>query len=226
VRVREFERYAKEHLLPVLPQFEIKRGRLFESPIDDLLRGFGHQPSNFSRTGFYLSSFVQPLYVPNDVIIGPVGDRTGPWQVDEDSPDDVRAFVEQALVSLNSVRTPADLVEWLQADLKEGDDPHRREELAYSLILTGDVAAARRQIDAAIASTEDLIAETAYLFADTDEDEPLLEVVGRLRQVGEKLESDVREARRLLCEWRLLTARNLGVAEYLRDPSSAGCGGR
>lgn len=217
MKVKEFERLAREHLLPDLPGFELKRGILFSSPIGYVLRAFTHQPSAFDRNPFYIHAFLQPLYVPAEDESGALGIRSGAWRLDRDPVSEIQEWVrEEGLPLLKNAHTPSEFAERIR-EQEEGHlpDPLQLEALGYSLVLAGDYEAAHRQLEEAEAMPRDAISENAELWADTDEEDWLYEVVRRMRRIQEALKPDPTAAVAVLDEWRLGTARNLGLEEYL-----------
>lgn len=110
MKVKEFERLAREHFLPYLPGFELKNDLLFASPIGYLLRVISYQPSTHSATDFYVGSVVQPLYVPKEDVAGRLGERSDVWTLGGDPVEEIRQWVlEEGLPVLEQAKTPAEL---------------------------------------------------------------------------------------------------------------------
>jgi hypothetical protein len=217
VKIKEFERFAREYLLPDLPGFELKKGILFSSPIGYVLRAFTHQPSAFDRNPFYIHAFLQPLFVPAEYETGVIGIRSRAWRLDRDRVSEIQEWArEEGRPLLEKAHTPGELADRIREhDQGHLPDPHKLEALAYSLVLAGEYEAAYRKLDDAVAVSLDYISEDAELWADSDEEDWLHEVLARMRRVREALKSDPTAAVAILHEWRRETARNLGVEDYL-----------
>jgi hypothetical protein len=77
VRGREFERYARDALLPRLHDGFLARSSLvFKVTADNILHGVSTDSSAFSKD-FFVWVFVQPLFVPHDTIAFDFGERVG-----------------------------------------------------------------------------------------------------------------------------------------------------
>lgn len=217
MKIKEFERFAREHLLPDLPGFELKKGILFCAPIGYVLRAFTHQPSAFDRNPFYIHAFLQPMFVPAEYETGAIGIRSRVWRLDRDPVGEIQDWVRrEGLPVLEKAHVPGELAERIRED-EQGHlpDPHKLEALAYALVLAGEYEAAYRKLEDAVAVSLDYISEDAELWEDSDEEDWLHEVVSRMRRIREALESDPTAAVAILDEWRIATARNLGVEDYL-----------
>jgi hypothetical protein len=219
---REFEKLAREHLLPLLPGFEVKKGLLFETPIGYLLRGLTFQPSQYDRDSLYLSVFVQALYVPEEVVLATHDERSPRFAATET--EAMRAFVAgPGRGLLDQLRTPADLAECLESrERGHPPDPFPLEVLAYSQLLSGRRDEAERVLEVVESSGYELIQSDLDegLYSD-DEAHPLGTVLERMAQVREALSTSVEDAIALLERWREQTARNLSLSQHLAPPDPA-----
>jgi hypothetical protein len=219
---RAFEKLAREHFLPLLPGFEVKKGLLFETPIGYLLRGLTYQPSQYDRNALYLSVFVQALYVPEEDLIGTHGERTP--VLDAKEIEEMRAFVlGPGGRLLDQLRTPADLAKCLERREKgHPPDPRPLEALAFSQLLSGRTRDAERVLDVVETSARELIQSAVEegLYTE-DERHPLQAVLERTEEVREALAKNTEDAIGLLEQWREETARNLGLSDHLAPSEPA-----
>jgi hypothetical protein len=165
VKGREFAKLARRHLMPHLPGFAFKDGRIYALPVDRLLRGFTLYASGFSRARFTVYCSVGILYVPENVgaITAGLGDRLpvlagrgDQWWEWDDHADaeaatatiaDIRALIlDVGVPFLEKLDTVEAVAERLRETGDYRSDPHVAEALAYSLVLTGDDHGARETL--------------------------------------------------------------------------------
>jgi hypothetical protein len=164
MRGREFARLARRHLMPHLPGFALKDGRVYRVPVGRLWRGFTLNPSVFDREGFTFYCTVEPLYEPGaagSVLPGlgrrlPVlagrGEAWWEWQRGDSEAEevmmaDIRALMLHTGVPfLDRFATVEDIARQLAREPDHRTDPYVAEVLAYSLILIGDYRRARKQL--------------------------------------------------------------------------------
>lgn len=204
MKAREFESLIRRNLLAQLPGFDCKGNLLFIRPVHYLLRGFCFSGSIDPR-GFYLYSFVQPLYVPFPHICFNFGlrlsGRTGEgWHIPLDQTQTIMAEVLSAIQSQGmrlvlNVETPKDLAE--KGRYLVGDEPGAvsvpvEEAEAYSWILANNHPAAIAKLDRvdAVLSRPDIIRTEAYD-----------EMQARNRWLRDRLIHQPEEAHRRLEEW-------------------------
>jgi hypothetical protein len=154
VKGRTVERLARKHLLPVLPGFVANRSLVYRCPFGYLLHGISVDTSSFASSRIFVTSFVQPLFVPIDSVTYTVGFRLGDdfWDVDEDNPDPTFAAIAEAArdAALPFFEELTDLDQfcqlipkWATAEprkllsLGSLDDPVVTEALAFAEILRG-----------------------------------------------------------------------------------------
>jgi hypothetical protein len=159
MKKREFERLART-LFPNAPEFKAKGNLLFVAPIGSILRGFCFESSSYSATSFRVYAFVQPMYIPLDLVTIGLGFEVSPgprnWQADEPNlAERLReTMLEQAMPFLRCVGSPADVphaVEWLRTERRAGGSLGP-EAAAYSYAYAGDAAKAREALTALVES--------------------------------------------------------------------------
>jgi len=67
VNVRQWQKLARQHLLPHLPELTVSRRWLFYAPIGWQVRGFAFERSGSGSRSFTIEAGVVPLYVPQSV---------------------------------------------------------------------------------------------------------------------------------------------------------------
>lgn len=217
MRTSEFDKLAREQLLPLLPEFALATGLLFEVPIAALLRGLTFQGSSYDQTSFYLVAFVQPLYVPSDDVVPTFGQRS-PRFPTTDALGEIEAFVTGAgRTFLQQVKMPVEFAHWLERE-EQGHkpDPFAHEALAYSWLLAGQAQAAGRWLDltadGADAYVRQDIEEGLYR---ENEEHPLLSLLERVARVRDALAGSSQEALAVLERWRQATGAQLGLSQHL-----------
>jgi len=204
---REFDRFARVHLVPNLPGFAATKGLIVRMPVDDLLAGFSFDPSAFSRTAFTVRAFVQPLYVPNDDVTLSFGDDLGAWDFEDRETSEVAREVlervlDRGILLVDRIRTPLDMahnapVLWYR------DEPATREVVAASLAAAGRLEAAR----------EELVA-----LAEREEESPnpyrpdvSAERAQRARRLIRAIDAGGKAPREVLDDWRAYTLAHLNL---------------
>jgi hypothetical protein len=159
---REFAKLARRHLMPHLPGFALKDGRIYALPVERLLRKFTLYSSGFSRERFTMYCTVGVLYVPEGagVVIAGLGDRLPVlagrgdqwWKWDPADEEgeiammgDIRTLIlDVGVPFLEELRSVEAVAERLRQTGEYRTDPHVAETLAYSLLLARDDDGAKR----------------------------------------------------------------------------------
>jgi hypothetical protein len=217
MRTSEFNKLAREQLRPLLPDFALATGLLFEVPIADLLRGLTFQGSSYDQTSFFLVAFVQPLYIPSDEVVPTFGKRSPRFPA-TDALDDIESFVTGAgRTFLEQLATPVDFANWLEREERgHRPDPFALEALACSRLLAGQTPVARRWLDLAAESAAGYIRRDIEegLYAENEE-HPLLSVLERTAHLRDALILSAEDALAVLERWRQETASHLGLSQHL-----------
>jgi len=155
------------------PSFSRIGGMLLLGSVDYLLRAIDLDSSGFSKTSFYPTVFVQPLYEPKDYFFFTFGARLqaprgGTWDLAESSPRVVLenlkdAISGQAIPFLKRLVSPLDLAlaceESRAAEFHWPlDDINVLESAAYSWLIAGNATKCLEKLESAhqaIAATED-----------------------------------------------------------------------
>jgi hypothetical protein len=161
---REFAKLARRHLMPHLPGFALKDGRIYAVPVGRLWRAFTLYPSGFSRDRFTMYCVVAPLYKPEAAgavlpglgdrlpVLAGRGDAWWQWRPDDDEAEaqlmaDIRGLIlETGVPFLGRLATVEDVARRLSRERDHRTDPHTAEALAYSLIMTGEYKRARQEL--------------------------------------------------------------------------------
>lgn len=140
---KQVERFAKEYLLPSLPNFCVRRSLLYEVPVGNILRAFLFESSGFSAEAFHPWVFVQLLYIPSEDLTLTPGDRfPGNWKHEPGrEPQLAERLLDQmrkiGLPFLRTHNTLEGIVRHTKSDPAAKANPHIRQQLAYSLLLLG-----------------------------------------------------------------------------------------
>jgi hypothetical protein len=213
VTVKEFEKFAREHLLP-LDGFVVERAVILEPPVGFLLRAFAFQPAQNTRDTFYANAVVQPLYVPAENVQSHVSLRSPRWKRGQDE-DAVKRHLEgEPLALLRRISTLREFIQEVEKSEELERDALRREPVAYGQLLLGDRDTGD-ELEALERQAEAEAEEDADLWADTDEVPPAAEVLARAREVRTALERSRTAAIEILDRWRHSTARSLGIDRHL-----------
>jgi hypothetical protein len=217
MKTSDFNKLAREQLLPLLPGFEVAKGMVFAAPIGDLLRGFTFQGSSYDKS-FYLVAFVQPLYVPSDEEEPSFSERSPRFAGADEARDEIESFVTgPGSAFLSEIETPEDLAAWIEREeTGHKPDPYALEALAYSLALARRTDDADRWLDVTVESAESYIrSDIEEGLYTKDEEHPLEPVLERAAQVREALGTSEQKAIALLEQWREETADGLGLSKHL-----------
>ena len=178
-----------------------EKGRFLAAvPRGRILRGVYLEDSSDS-TRVYISAFVQPLYVPSEMIVLSLADRLGggsrTWSV-EDANAAAVVVRDQGVPFFEPMVSPEAVASW--GFLVGRTDEYAREVRAYSLVASG------RFIEGAHALRElarSLAAATTWM----------VEMQKRARQLAALAESNPGGAGDLLAKWQAETAAALHVED-------------
>jgi hypothetical protein len=206
MKKKEFEAIGKR-LLPYLPGFGVKGDILFIQPLGHTLRAIAFNGSIDPRS-FYVQVFIQPLFVPMEVIGFNIGwrarDHCDSWNADD--PNLIArlgtALERDALPFLSGVRSYQDVARAAER-WKDADDPYVQQAIAYALARSGDVQRATAALDLLVKLLD---TPTKYPWQHALSDRAL--------GLKKMLLSDPAAAQRQLDAWEVESARNLGLVEY------------
>lgn len=212
----------RKHILPLLPNFRYKPTTiLYATPVEMVLRAFYFQTSYLDREAFTVWVFAQPLYVPCDHFVLNIGGRLGWFQHDRDiwwrwRPEDneqekqvmqeIYWYMQKyGLPFLDKVRTPSEVIWWIDKKSGNPKDVHYQEIKAYSYILIGDYRLARRILP--------------RLYTELRQDEPnypwMGEIAERVNRMMSLLEQSSEAAVQQLYEWRQFTLTQLRLEKEI-----------
>jgi hypothetical protein len=219
-----WERLVGKYLLGSLPGYAVKKRVVFAVPIGDLLRGFAWDPSGWDARSGYIEAFVQPLYVPVGHIVLSHGERLGggtrTWEIDPADPAPGMAAVREAVLAegipfLDALPDAAALAREVRnvrrQDRRTARDPNLAENLAYSLVVAGDVPAALAELDRIAGEARAFPPEPRWPH----------EVAGRCALVRRLAAEDPGAALRQLGEWRRRTLADLRLERWATPDLSA-----
>lgn len=211
MRDREFERFARTHLLPRLEGFRAHRWLVYREPISTILQAFAFEGSDISKETAYCWAFVQPLYVPRREVVFTFGRRLingkgflrgrDTWEITRtpnvvETTSMVRAM-HKALPFFHRLATPGKVVTNLAWQTRAFRNPFVREARAYSLARLGQSRAAERKLRG--------------LVADVRPTDPWYEVAERGERLLTAISKGPEATRDLLDRWTRETASNLGL---------------
>jgi hypothetical protein len=205
MKKRQFESLCRT-LLPNLPAFACNGWLLYAQPVGHVLRGFCCDDSGFDPQKFALTVFFLPLYVPTKHVHFNMGHRLKDargcdiwWNLSAPQlHDELLGYIQRdGLPFLKDVEQPSQVANAIN-QLGADRDPYRLEAIAYSLIMTDDVAAARQALDHLVKSLDSSISWQS-------------DMMQRALQLGHDLSADPEEARHQLGEWERATITNLGL---------------
>src|SRR5947209_27626 len=198
---KEFEAIGKR-LLPYLPGFTVCGNMLFIRPVGHTLRAIMFDRSIDPR-GFYVQVFLEPLFVPTNVIGFNIGWRVGggshTWNADD--PNLVAelgtALKREAFPFLSGAQTPSDVAR-AASSLKLSGDFYVQQAVAYALARAGNA-------EGAAAALEQLVRLL---------DTPVKpgwqhEMIDRAMSLKAKVADDPPAAQRQLDEWEAESAHAL-----------------
>ena len=182
----------------IVPGLYEKGSVLAAIPRGDVLRGFCLE-SSYDPERVYISTFVQPLFIPVSGVVLSLGDRVGGgcynWHIDE--ADDLAEAARQAAPFFQTVGTARALCEWHYLDdFRHGYGLHAR---AYSLILCGRVHEGAEALRGAIEETKN------------DDRQWARDDIARNEALAALAESDPLAAAARLRSWAAATAEALKV---------------
>jgi hypothetical protein len=146
VKQKEFIKIGRQ-LLPHLSGFVVNKDVVFQSPVDDFLRGLCFQGSSDANS-FYLWVFIIPLFVLHDSLGFSHGKRlrnqgNEGWYADDPNliANLADAIQREAIPFLNNASTLEKFANYLKADIDSARprvNSYVLETLTYSLIKNGD----------------------------------------------------------------------------------------
>ena len=220
---REFQSLIRRHLLHRMPGYSVSRNLLFRAPLRYLLCGYCFESSSDPR-GFYVSEFVQPLFVPDEGVTLSLGRRLGSkagmggtyWQLDDTNEADgmgqVLAHIRRdGTAILRKFETLEDFAKNAITRHTNPYSPYPPEMVAYGAILIGDTNRACKMFN----RLEDTL-RTAKHHRDYHD-----EILARARRVRSAFERDPTEAIAILNRWRDETAANLKLTKFLESLPTA-----
>jgi hypothetical protein len=194
-------------ILASLPGYTAQKNLVFANPIGHTLKGVCFDRSAFDARSFYVQVFIQPMFVPAKHLGFNLGWRVGGgshrWNADDPNmiSDLTDALEREGVPFLFRVRSPREVAA-AAASLNKTNDPYVQEAIAYALALAGD--------------SEEAVAAFEHLAALLDVQIPWqLEMEQRARRLKADLLNNLRVAQRQLDDWRMETAKNLGLARFL-----------
>jgi hypothetical protein len=208
------------------PEFDsfARRGTmLLHSPVKQLLGGFHFDARDYPRNERWLYFFVQPLYIPEEVVTLGGGWRlprnvTGgtdasPVKVagtDDDLDETIKVMLTEGLPSLNAKLTLESYLNYLLHDSHwRVKGQHIFDRSAATAILAGDYPlAASLLAEASIAIGLETRASLSRATM-----QRYVERIQLLRDYVTR--ADLEGARNQLSQWRAYTARNLGIEDLL-----------
>lgn len=240
MRINQLMRVVRQHILPHLPGFRVKRWSfLYATPVSLIWRAFHFQVSYTQKEAFTVWMFAQPLYVPADRPVTDIGESLGrSWyhrnrwwtvqlgdaQSEQQVMDEVLRLIQKVgLPFLERLQTPADIIWWIQKKSDDRDAPYSQEILAYSYILEGDYRRARRIIDRLIPELQYEIEESSpthrtlvqWIYEPT---------IDRLTQVKDLLEQSPDLAVQRLYAWRHWSLKQLRLEEEIHPAETVSDG--
>ena len=185
----------------VVPGLYEKGSVLATIPRRDILRGFCLETSAADRDGVYISTFVQPLYMPASCVVLSLGDRTGggcrTWHIDD--ADELAEAAKSAAPFFQAIDTASAICEWHFLDgFRYGYCLQAR---AYSLILCGRAHEGAEALRRSIEETKD--DDRDWVREDSVRDEALAALA----------ESDPVSAVERLRSWAAATAEALKITD-------------
>jgi len=203
VRVKEFERFARDSLIPSLgAQLKAAGTLVYEVPIGDVLGGFAADRSGFGPKGFYIWAFVMLVYVLREYLSFNIGRRLGGgshlFSSDEDPGHLVRLMLEDGLPFVRARRSVEGLLatadEW-----KNRLDARDLETECYANLLAGRLGRSRELFGALAEWQPGRSWEPA--------------VIQRASTMARLFEKDTAIAILQLRRWREETLRNLRISD-------------
>jgi hypothetical protein len=206
---------SRRYLEPRLPGYVTIRGLLLRHEIEWVLTGLLFESSAYRKERFDVTAIAMPLYVPAEVLVLdtgiPVRGRTGVWEIDQGTEEEVmrglcEAALSEALPFMEAASTPSGLAEHVEREQTPTRNPRTWEKIAYSHVLADRTEAARQALSTAMAAHDAARAQSREL--------GLPERTGtgdRLSLIGDLLEAGRDDAVAQLARWREMTLENLGL---------------
>lgn len=224
MRVERLMRVVKEHILPSLPNFRVKRSScLYVTPVEMIWRAFYFQTSYLDPEAFTVWAFAQPLYVPYEHIVLNIGGRLGWlwrdkdiwWRIqlgdadsERDTMQDVLWYIQKVgLPFIESMQTPKDIIYWIQKKSGNPNDEHYQEVIAYSYVLLGDYKRALHIVDRLISTLNRHKEDYPWMF----------EMEERVNLIKDLLQQSPEAAVQQLCEWRNWTLKQLRLDKEIES---------
>lgn len=222
MKAYQLMRVVKQHILSSLPSFKVKRSTLlYETPIEMILRAFYFQTSYLDKESFTVWAFAQPLYVPSDHIVLNIGGRLGWlwrnrdiwWTIqlgDVESEyrtmQDLLGWIQKVgLPFLESIKTPADIIQWIRKQSGNPSDEHYQEIIAYSYVLLGNYREASHTISRLLPN----------LYRHSGDYPWMLEIACRVERMKELLDHSPDDAIHQLRTWRDWTLKQLRLEKEI-----------
>jgi len=222
MKASDLMKAVRRHILPLLPGFKYKPTTiLYATPAELVLRAFYFQTSYLDRDAFTVWAFAQPLYVPYDHLVLNIGGRLG-WlhkgkdiwwrwrpndaELEKQVMHEIYWYIQKyGLPFLDRVRTPSDVIWWIDKKSGNPKDVHYQEAKAYSYILTGNCDRAQRILP--------------RLYTELRQDEPnypwMGEMAERVSLIQSLLEQSPEAAIQQLHEWRKWTLTKLRLEKEI-----------
>lgn len=210
MKTRKIEVFARKHLLPGLPGFEVNRTLVYRRPLLPILRGFAFEDSGFDANALYVWVFVLPLYIPAKHLTFTFGrrlenrkglfDRSGRWVVDE-PPDAsevasmLKAMQTRGIAYLDRLNTPQDIVDHLTLATKLLGNVFVEQAIAFSLARVGNLESAKTKLNSLKRSVKS--------------SDPWQHVGESAEQLARAIDAGPADAAALLEHWTAESLRNL-----------------
>lgn len=215
MKIAYLSRQVKEHILPHLPSFALRKGLLYRQPVEMILAGFDFETSDFVPEWFRVWVFVLPLYIPKEYIYYTYGRSLGDmkfwgrhdwYTMPAGSEEEVMGKVLQdiqryGLPFLNRVYTPADMLREARK-LAAGYDQYVLEVIAYSQVLVGEYQQALHSLQRLV----------QWCLKEEQKYEWMPAIRERAVLVQQALRRNPSEAVELLHQWRDDTLQHLRLA--------------
>jgi len=222
MKASDLMRVVRKQILPLLPNFKYKPTTiLYATRVDMVLRAFYFQTSYLDKEAFTVWVFAQPLYVPCDHFVLNIGGRLGWFQRGEEiwwrwRPNDAELekqvmqevywyIQKHGLPFLERVRTPNDIIWWIDKKSTNPRDVYYQETKAYSYVLVGDYRRALQIL--------------SRLYTELRHDEPnypwMGEMAERVSLIQSLLEQSPEAAIQQLHEWRNWTLTKLRLEKEI-----------
>lgn len=206
MKKRDFEKFARQYLLPSLDGFTVDGTLIYQIPVGSIFRGFIFDSSGFSAEAVHPSVFVQPLWVPATHFTMTLGERLrGSWKFSPpgDGPlasNLLESIHNDGLPFLQSLGTPEKIAH-LAEKLKSPKNHYVRQSAAYALVLIGENEAALRSLDKLLMMLKEM--GEAQKWA--------LGVHAEVSSLRDTCSVSPDDARQLLAHWTEQTRQNLGL---------------